>query len=216
MYNCVLLWLLDKQWQQAARLKWEWLFWREREREIGPSRDTQLWRDRESRREWETDRQRESGGWDRETWGPLRQQRQHVNEKPQCHWAHQSGQPSGKSKASTICFTFPLFSHLGQPALSSSSLALARETKPLFIGAAKFMSHLSLSAWLGLVLNFLTSSLFSIVKKSAEFMDFIDIWVQVGLWFDLFAELRERWRWRCVQRYFKTRSCMKSIDLKVP
>ncbi len=73
----------------SSRLKPEWPGWR-----VVPGRS--VWETRERERDLRMGRQ-----W-----------RQHVNETTRCHWAHQSGQPSGKSKASAICFTFPLFSHL--------------------------------------------------------------------------------------------------------
>ncbi len=97
----------------SSRLKPEWPGWR-----VVPGRS--VWETRERERDLRMGRQ-----W-----------RQHVNETTRCHWAHQSGQPSGKSKASTICFTFPLFSH--------RSLSLC---PPELIPSPGFKCHLVLSTW---------------------------------------------------------------------
>ncbi len=111
MYNCVSLPIWNKQQQQAeARVA----------RLVSGARAERLRDERERERDLRMGRQ-----W-----------RQHVNETTRCHWAHQSGQPSGKSKASTICFTFPLFSH--------RSLSLC---PPELIPSPGFKCHLVLSTW---------------------------------------------------------------------
>ncbi len=110
MYNCVSLPIWNKQQQQAEA----------RVARLASGARAERLRDEERERDLRMGRQ-----W-----------RQHVNETTRCHWAHQSGQPSGKSKASTICFTFPLFSH--------RSLSLC---PPELIPSPGFKCHLVLSTW---------------------------------------------------------------------
>lgn len=137
-----------------------------------------------------------------------RQWRQHVNETARCHWAHQSGQPSGKSKASAICFTFPLFSHL-----SLSLCPPALKTGSLFIPSPGFKCHLVLSTWM--MWNF---------SRHSFGADFWFIFWPVRFRWTFECPCKKRWLYVCIFRtefsLFKDslfkKHCRWDTDGKVP
>ncbi len=121
-----------------------------------------------------------------------RQWRQHVNETTRCHWAHQSGQPSGKSKASTICFTFPLFSH--------RSLSLC---PPELIPSPGFKCHLVLSTWT--MWNFSSHSFGA---------DILFIFWPVRFRWTFECPCGKRWLYVCIFRTLRNFYCLKTRFLR--